>query len=204
MSILNKMVLLFTLLNNRSLVSMKDIQAVCGVSQRTAYRYINALSEVDISVYFDRKRRGYCLSRRKNGALHVQRISRNILMALGLKILSPRVNAVYKREIDDLLAHLCATQPFDPEALPQLFGNVISNINDTQDCSELIHVVMINAAIRCGKSIRLSMASRKKHESMKTVRQPRWHFDKQWYVASGHGSRSKIVRLLDIESVTLL
>ena len=204
MATLDRMLLLIRLLNSRAVVSTKDIQTVCGVSSRTVYRYLNALSEADIPVYFNPQLRGYCLTRRNTGLPDDQRIDHNILIAFGLKLLSQNVNAEYKREIDDLLVRHCATQPLNPKALPQPSEYLNTNVGGTPDYSEVVNVVMINAAISCGRGIRLSTRSRRRKGSATIVRQPRWHFNKQWYVAPGNGSRSEIIRLSDIESVTLL
>jgi hypothetical protein len=65
MSALNQLIVIVNLLYKRRCVSIKTIREICGISDRTAYRYIDKISRAGIPLYYDKNLGGYTLITKK-------------------------------------------------------------------------------------------------------------------------------------------
>ncbi|MBK7143327.1 MAG: hypothetical protein IPH75_14730 [bacterium] len=75
--------------SHRRAVSLKMIRETCGIPRRTAFRYLNAISEANIPIYFDRERGGYCLAALLSRC--VQKCKKE-QAGLRLKLITPKIS----------------------------------------------------------------------------------------------------------------
>ncbi len=61
-SVIDNVLRIINLLQFRSFVKLDDIVDACGIHPRTAYRYLNSLSEANLAIEYDRKVGGYRLA----------------------------------------------------------------------------------------------------------------------------------------------
>ena len=195
---------LINLLSNRPYVTTKMIKEVCNVPARTAYRYLNTISEADIPVYFDRKVRAYRLSR--DGIPRIDDLSLGdaVITAVALGLLCRSINEEYRDDVRKLITKVLVRLPFPIE---QVLSAAESNLNthgSNPDLSEIVSSVLIQAAIICRRRVRLTTGNGSSNTTKVEIENPSLRFKKNWNLVENQNLGERSSPLSAIKKVTIL
>lgn len=181
MSKIDRVIRLINLLIHRRYVTLETIQEVCGIPERTAYRYLNTISEANVPVYYDKKARAYRLDRDRCIPINNLGIGDAVLVVLALLLLTNRVNEHYKSDIQEIIKKLLGRNPFPMEDILKSFDNAIkSGDNGSQDYSQLVSAVLIQAGVLCQSEIQLLVDRDNEKPTVLRVEKPSLRFRKGW------------------------
>ena len=184
MSKIEKIVKLITLLSNRQYTSMDKIMSTCGIPERTAYRYIQSISEANIPVTYDRDNHGYTLTSKQSGLPAGFTTGDVVMICLALRLLSTQVNAAYRAEIDELITGVSIQQECAVEDVIAAFeGSLNPAVAREPDMSSLLTSVLLHAAIQCNRKVSLTReVEANGTEPEIELQRPRLRFDRVWHV----------------------
>ncbi|MCX6835559.1 MAG: hypothetical protein NTW07_10590 [candidate division Zixibacteria bacterium] len=151
-----RIIQLINLLNTRHRVTLKGIEKTCRIPERTAYRYLNTISEADVPVYFDEDEGAYRLSSRPGVLINDVTFGEAVLVLLSLKCLRTLVNDHYSEDLDRLITKAVVRQEWEVESV---LGPAAEKLTDPLkgiDLSEELTSALIHAAICCGRKVRVT------------------------------------------------
>jgi len=183
---------------------MDTIRKTCNIPERTAYRYLNTISEADVPVYYDRRTRSYTLAR--SGVLDVDDLSvgEAVMVTLGLKLLSQRVSDEYVEDLEKLMTKILVRQQFPVEEIKDLVEHVADNQASSAGFSERLSSMLIHAAMICKRQVKLQ--TRNGGSVTETVRmeKPALVFRDRWELKDSDSSEDDGASMSDIRKVTIL
>lgn len=157
MSLTQRLILLINLLYNRQNLSVDEISEELRVSKRTAYRYINRLSEANIPVYYDYGIRGYTLSSRHSMEIGAMSDREVVLLLLALKIISQKVNERDKTLIESLQRRLDSLQPSSHYEIVNKPSDAFMSSLRENELSDLVTFLIIQSVIESKRDILVSV-----------------------------------------------
>lgn len=201
----DRLLSLLRLFSHRPVVTMDAIVHVCAIPTRTAYRYLNALSEANIPIYFDRKQRGYCLVNTPGSYLENFSVQEAALLISCLRLVQSHMNEVYRQEIDEVLAKLLTRQAL---ALETTQGNLQPTAGKfpSEDYSEALSLMLVQTAIQLKRPVQLSLKGSLTEQDSASCLEfhgPKLQFHEQWLVASADHETDTAVNLRDINHIRI-
>ncbi|MEE9441412.1 MAG: HTH domain-containing protein [candidate division Zixibacteria bacterium] len=135
------------LLLKKPCITTEDIIAHCGVSIRTAYRYLESLKKSGISI--SRVEKGFILD--KDISIDSEKLTSQefVFVALGLKLLEECVGGKYGEIIRDIHKRFSAEQTFGVEHAEEIQRKLVetSNVNGQLDI-ELSWLLLYTAIVQ--------------------------------------------------------
>ncbi|MCH8905521.1 MAG: HTH domain-containing protein [Candidatus Heimdallarchaeota archaeon] len=205
MSPSEKLLLLINLLNSKSHVSLYEIIKKCNISERSAYRYLNSLSEYNIPIYFDKEMQGYCLTRRTT--IHNDSLPDKdyLLIKICLKIVSRSVSLCYRATLDNIISKLSIGNTLNVENSLDLIQQEFEPADlRTSDFSEIISSALIVSAISSKRRIRLLRVVSENNSDTDTIINPALSFEGNWKVCDDNTNPKLSILLKDIKKVEIL
>ncbi|MCP4686254.1 MAG: hypothetical protein GY867_12515 [bacterium] len=195
---------MINLLDHRRSVSLETIQKTCNIPERTAYRYLNTISEADIPIYFDTRDRAYRLTRQ--GVLEIDDLSLGeaVIMVLALKLLAETLSEEYQDEVEKLLAKVLVRQRFPIEEILPVIGHGLEDQTADLEFSELLSSLLVHAAISCKREVRLSTRGRQPVSPDVTIESPGWLFKDTWHLMEKSENRKGETALTEVSKVKIL
>lgn len=200
----DRLLLILQLLSHRRAVSLEMIMSSCGIPERTAYRYLSAISNANIPVYYDRERGGYTLARPVDIRLDDLTLQEMVLLVTSLRLVQQRVNAAYRTEFDLLISRVMSRQKysFGAFAMDSVTGEDLAH--DGQDLSEEISFALVQAAIAEGRKLAVHLPqSEGKGNVEVAIDEPRLLFDGGWRVTSPDQEKISAARLTQVEKIKI-
>ncbi len=204
MNKLSKILTLINLFTNRPMVTLKTIERVCDIPERTAYRYINDISEANFPIIYDKRLKAYRLYQRNKGQGLALGTDEAILLTAGLRLLSLGLGEKYAGNIDDLVSKLISSQEHPVEEILDAYGEQIASQAQVRDCSEIVSSMLINAAIRGGQRVRLERVSARGKRLTTVLDQPSLSFKNEWRLVGMNNDGRIEVPLDEIEQVSIV
>jgi len=183
---------------------METIKTVCGISERSAYRYLNAISEANYPVHFDKGLGAYRLAERSARISSRYSIGDIVLMVIGLKLLSKKLNIHYQRDIEELIRRLVAEKSFPLEDVIQSFNGQLDEAGKLQDISTLVLSVLMNTAILGDRKVRILIEDPVTGEKSVSLTSPALTFKNEWRIISARGFDTEEASLAEIKKVSIL
>jgi len=152
---LRRILRLVNLLYHRSAVSRRLIVSECGVSERTAYRYITAISEAGIPVYFDETRSGYRLTTEECLSIGEFNVGDIVMLLAGLACLEERVNCIYGDSARDLGARLRSSQAYPIDDVVKELGAATTVESSTGALDQKLTLAILRAATATASPVTL-------------------------------------------------
>lgn len=176
---IEKQILLYHLLHSRKYVTIDTIKKVCNISQRTAYRYLKILSEINIPIIFDKSSRGYYLNQKtqRNDCFN---IDSGVLILVGLKYLRGLVNTLYRERIDSVIKEFTSKQEYPLEELIDVYNERYDDTKGSTNIPDMISSLFIFCAIQFEKKIKI-LTENCPHIS-KQIEKPRIYFNDGWRI----------------------
>ncbi|RKX22732.1 MAG: hypothetical protein DRP51_01900 [Candidatus Zixiibacteriota bacterium] len=200
MSALNQLIVIVNLLYNRNSVSIKSIREVCGISERTAYRYIDKISRAGIPLYFDRDQGGYTLCRYAKLPLNHLDINEIIIIIVALIQLSNRIDGYYHKAVENLLKKIESSGEI---ALEEIIGLLESNRKENcegERLNQLITSSLIQAAVRLKTKTNIFLNRDGQLRDI-ILEHPKLEFKKRWKVVSIKENSRETVPLSQIVGI---
>ncbi len=201
---LKRVLRLINLLTHRQQVTLDTIKNACGIPERTAYRYLRDITEANFPVYFDRNSHSYRLDRQSSMHTEEFDIEETVLMIVALKRLVRDLNDNYQRDVHALIKKLLVRQSLPLEEIVDAYEHQIAGLSDNQDGSQLISSLLISAAIRCDKKIRVTMNSGSSPHGDMRIDNPALRFRKQWQLVNARGTSTEQADVPHIKKVSII
>jgi predicted DNA-binding transcriptional regulator YafY len=201
---INKIVALISLLSNRHHISMDTIKTVCGISERSAYRYLNAISEANYPVHFDKGLGAYRLAERTAKISGGYSIGDIVMIVIGLKLLAKRLNVHYGEDIEELVRRLVSEKAFPLEDVLQSFDSQLAETEKDADLTTLMSSMLMNTAIVSDRKVRILIEDPDTGEKLVSLTNPALTFQNEWKVISGRGIDAEEAFLSEIKKVSIL
>jgi len=181
---LKRLISLVNLLNSNLVVEFKKIKEHCGVSRSTAYRYLNALSEANIPVYYDREKHGYRLTEGVRFKIGDLSLNDCLLIVCGLQLLSEQANDYYGEELEGIIRKLASKECDYIDDFRKYLVKEIGLFSKHEDISGQLNSIFIAFAVRHKR--RLTILSRDGNGGRKSSRleSPIIRFHEEWKVAN--------------------
>jgi predicted DNA-binding transcriptional regulator YafY len=204
MNKVSKVIKIINLLHHRRYLTAKDIAKACNVSVRTAYRYIETISAANVPVYYDKSAGGYRMH--KHGAFRIDNLGTDdaILISLGLKLLSRKTNANYRRQIDSLLQRVNWHERPAIKELWQALDTRIEHEVGSDDLSNLITTLIVNLAILCERNLEIHRGEPSGDKDKIRIQNPSLYFDKEWQILSGRSDSIHAIPLSAIKEANVI
>lgn len=200
---LKRVLRLINLLTHRQQVTLETIKSACGIPERTAYRYLRDISEANFPIFFDRDSRAYRLDRQGSVRVEDFDIEETLLMIVALRRFSTGLNEAYQQEVEGLIGKILVRQSLPLEEILGAYQHQVRSLPEGQDCSRLISSMLISAAIRFERRVRLTMESDTQEERDLSIDNPALRFKKHWQLIDGTGPESEFADFPQIKKVSL-
>lgn len=197
---LSRALLLANLLYSRRAVSLKTIMETCGLPERSAYRYLNRLSEANVPIHYDRDARLYRLAAASSFRPDLFLDQEVFLILLALRVLRAVVSDEYGTVLIEIERKLicCAQQPLE-KVLPVVESR-LNRLDLNASLSEFLTAVLVTAAVELRCCFEAECGDGRSRRSIR-FDQPTLVFDQDWWIQEGGDSRSEALRLSDIGQV---
>ena len=204
MSKAHKILQIINLLNHRPNVTMEAIKKTCNIPERTAYRYLNTISEADVPVYYDRRTRSYSLT--QGGVMDVDDLSvgEAVMVTVGLKLLAQRVNEEYVEDLEKLVTKILVRQHFPVEEIRDIVDHVVDNTSTQTTFSERLSSMLIHAAMICNRQVKLQTRNGDDTPATLRVEKPSLVFRDRWELKESLETDEGTAPMSDIQKVTIL
>jgi predicted DNA-binding transcriptional regulator YafY len=199
MAKIEKILELISLLNRRPVVKMADILTTCSIPRRTAFRYLNDISEANIPVYYDRELHAYRLTR--SGTVTFDSLTKPelILLIAGMHMISPRLGGGYGNQLDELKRKLSKFLSSDAIQTLAALSGTTSRTAEADSTRSLTFTLCALAAIEQFPITIRYVDSTSGTEAAWNVERPSIIFSDGWRVADVISMQPKSV---DIDSIT--
>lgn len=195
---------LLSLLHHNHSVTRKQIMTTCGISERSAYRYVTRLSEANIPIYFDQTSRGYRLTRALTLSAEYLGVSDILLIRTALQLLRSRLGDSYAGSIQNIEALLDRMCPGASQADLALPSGLVNPNDKQQDLSEIVSYCCILQAMSLGKKVRVKIRDGGGEPKTATLGRPTLRFDNEWLIRDLNGDSTIETPLSSIADLQLL
>lgn len=192
------------LLINKRKVTTKIIIELCGVSRRTAYRYIDVIHRANIPVYYDRKLNEYKLVSDhlpQYGRIGLQETT---IISFALVLLSNCTNDDYNAQLKEIVNKILIRQPLAVEESLESQENTIESKLINYDFSEVLTSLIIYTAILSEKSLNVVIKSSSNGPKSVLIKKPKMTFKAKWRVEDMKDGNSDGIMLNEIECAKIL
>lgn len=204
MSTTKRIIRLLNLLNSRQFVTMKTIKEVCGIPERTAYRYLNTISQADVPVFYDRHVCAYRLSRQRRLTIDDFNYGEVTILLTAVKLLSSEVNDAYREAIGAIISKVIVRQDFPFEEILGVIDKYIVDSEQYDDLSSMISSILVHSAMSADREIRLISKPLDQVVQENVIKNPRLLFRGKWHLAERDSRDSEVVLLDEAVSIKVL
>ena len=179
---IDKILLLLGMLKTDSVIDIKTIKERLQITERTAYRYINTLTDAEIPVHYDPDLRGYCLFAPIKMNIDSLNMGEIFLIMIGLELLSKRVGEHYKAMINKLKEKISIQRPhLIDELIDKLQeSDILDSANE--DLSRFVIDRFIQYASLNKESLRLVVQDNGTGTRDAVIKKPNLRFRNGWEI----------------------
>ncbi len=183
-----RLVRLVNLLTHRKGVDLATIMKTCDVPRRTAFRYLNVVSEAGIPVYFDKHARQYRVNNAYSATIANLSQQELLYILLGLNILSTRVDDNYQDDLKNLVMKLCERQPIEIEKLTA-DAELEKELSEfLTNGSAWLTSKIIDFAVTLNQPLRVQVLDDSGARQEFDIELPVMEFDYEWMISSAKDS----------------
>jgi predicted DNA-binding transcriptional regulator YafY len=204
MSKLNKLIQILNLLYHRRTVTIEKIREFCRVSERTAYRYIRAISEANVPVYYDSDESGYRLNKSRVIDFGGWIPSEVALTIAALQYLANSLDDDYRKDIDLLLNRIVTQQSLPFERFWESWKESLSRSTDPKALQQLLTSTLINFAVNQNREVSLKMNGGESEEENLSIKEPVLQFKGNWVLSDAQHESEKPVPVAAVDSARVL
>jgi predicted DNA-binding transcriptional regulator YafY len=183
---------------------METIMSTCDIPERTAYRYLNTISEANIPIYYDRHQHAYALNRNRSSLATGLDLGDTLLVVLALRLLKRHLNTAYGDEIEKLTSDLLVRQPCSLDDVVDSFEENVRDSAGDPDYSELVSSLMLHTAMQCERQVRLTTTNGFPDNPDVDIQKPRLLFRHNWQIVdAADDNRDTGTYLSDVRKVSI-
>jgi predicted DNA-binding transcriptional regulator YafY len=195
---------LINLLNTRRSITLKTIKETCNIPERTAYRYLNTISEANVPIYFDKSIQAYRLNATTGLSINDVSFGEGVLLVLALKVLGAAVSEHYRKDIERLITKVVVRHESEIESVLGGAAERLVAPLDRIDLSNLLSSALVHAAVCAGREVKITRYDKDTDKAGVEVSQPRLLFRKAWQVAEKSLTDQEASPLQSIDKVEVL
>ena len=203
MSKLNKLIQILNLLYHRRTVTIEKIREFCRVSERTAYRYIRAISEANVPVYYDSDQSGYRLNKSRVIDFGGWIPSEVALTIAALQYLGNNLDDNYRKDIDLLLNRIVTQQSLPFERFWESWKESLERSNP-ESLQKLLTSTLINFAVNQNREVSLKMNGGETDVDQLSIKKPVLQFSGNWVLSDAQHQTEKPVPVAGVASAKVL
>lgn len=182
---------------------MKTISRTIGTTDRTAYRYLNELSEANIPLYHDRRAGGYRLTRTLDVALPVFSDNEMIVLTTVLMLSRRHLNSDYRSTLDAVVSKLSIRQRLPLERIVESHRETTSDEVVQPDYSAEITTAIFGFAVAENREMKVVTSDPKETQRTLSVRNPNMVFRQSWHLTGNGTSGHEDIDFRSIRGVTI-
>ncbi len=202
MSALKQMIVIVNLLYNRRGISLKSIMKKCDISRRTAFRYLDKISQAGIPLYFDKELRGYTFCNNTRLPLSKLDINETIILIVALVSLLKNVEGYYREPIHNLLGKIENSSEIFIESIVQSVKTNLSEGVNEAHLTKLITSSLLQAAVDGKSKASITLKNNEKYSNV-AVENPKLKFDKIWRVYENNEQPSEPILVSKIVGINI-
>jgi predicted DNA-binding transcriptional regulator YafY len=184
---------------------LKSIKETCNIPERTAYRYLNTISEANVPIYFDKSIQAYRLNAGSGIPINDVSFGEGVLVVLALKVLAATVNEHYREDIEQLITKVVVRHEAEIESVLGGAAERLVSPLEGIDLSSLLSSALVHAAVCTGREVKITkFDGDDESEPGVEVSQPRLLFRKAWQVAEKSLTDQEAAPLQSIDKVEVL
>lgn len=203
MSKLHKLIQILNLLYHRRSVTIEKIREFCRVSERTAYRYIRALSEANVPVFYDSKRSGYRINESRTIDFGGWIPSEVALIVASLQYLADNLDDDYRKDIENLLKRIVTQQSLPFERFWQAWKESLESSKDPNELQRILTSTLINFAVNQNREVNLKLSDHEDNGQL-TIKEPVLRFSGNWVVSDAQRLETRAVPVAEVDSAKVL
>ena len=203
MSKLNKLIQILNLLYHRRTVTIEKIREFCRVSERTAYRYIRAISEANVPVYYDSDQSGYRLNKSRVIDFGGWIPSEVALTVAALQYLANNLDDNYRKDIDLLLNRIVTQQSLPFERFWESWKESLERSNP-ESLQKLLTSTLITFAVNQNREVSLKMNGGETDVDQLSIKKPVLQFSGDWVLSDAQHQSEKPVPVAAVASAKVL
>jgi len=204
MTKVEKIVLLINLLHHRQYITIEEIQRVCGISIRTAYRYLNSISEVNIPVQYDKTVGGYRVDCRDSFDINELGVSDSVLISVALQVLSQKLDDAYRENVEALRRKIFSKLPIPLEELWESFGARVEEGLKKESVSDLITSLLIHTSVLHCRKLRLILSDEKQDGNAIEIANPSLRFKQEWWLGDSMSDDHEAIPVSKVRKAVIL
>jgi predicted DNA-binding transcriptional regulator YafY len=191
------------LLYHRRSVTIDKIKDFCRVSERTAYRYIRALSEANVPVFYDSKRSGYRINESRTIDFGGWIPSEVALIVASLQYLADNLDNDYREDIENLLKRIVTQQSLPFERFWQAWKESLETSKDPNELQRILTSTLINFAVNQNREVNLKLSNQEDNGQL-TIKEPVLRFSGNWVVSDAQQLDTRSVPVAEVDSAKVL
>jgi hypothetical protein len=205
MSKLNKLIQILNLLYHRRSVTIEKIKEFCRVSERTAYRYIRAISEANVPVYFDTEESGYRVNKSRVIDFGGWIPSEVALTVAALQYLADNVDESYREDIDLLVRRIVSQQSLPFERFWESWKESLERNGDPDGLHQLLTSTLINFAVNQNREVSLKLIrAGEGNDNQLSIKEPVLQFRGNWVITDGQQGQEEPVPVAAVDAARVL
>jgi hypothetical protein len=181
---------------------MKAIMEMCEIPRRTAFRYLNDLSEANVPVYFDETIRAYRLVSRHRLVQSELSVGEVALILIALRRLGASLTDMYLQTLREIEGKLVISHESMTGAVTDALTSIPSTVGSGDSTVEDITSAMIHLGIALAPKTRLAIMG-PDQSRLRTVESPSIRFDRDWFLVGKVHHGRIVLRLGDIQFAAL-
>lgn len=197
---ISKIIRLLKLFYTRKRVTIDEIITLCDINRRTAFRYLNEMSEANIPLYYDKDIMGYKIQDFDSKFNTKMSLSDVALIVFSLKNVSTEINHDYETDFEKALKELLITNTNSEFNIDKILNIYDSDQVDSQETSVKLTNFLVNLAINYNRSLKLYVG----HERFIKIHEPRLIFKKEWNITESKIEKQNLIKIKYIQKIQII
>lgn len=200
---LKRMIRLISLLSSRKHATLETIRRCCNMSERTTYRYLSQLSEINFPVFYDKQLGAYRLATENYSPLERINTGEIVCILVALRMMSNRLPESYRGDLGDLVLKITAVLPIAYEDILPLIDSHLDSGQIEHDIHASLTTILVNAGLMLNRAITLTVNGNNGKESGVKIKDPVIRFRDRWEVSARDGKDEIGYSLADIARLSV-
>jgi predicted DNA-binding transcriptional regulator YafY len=205
MSKIHKIIRLINLLHFRKSISIEEIEEICEVSRRGAYRYLNTISEANVPLWFDNELQRYVVDHERSFDIPDFNLNDAGLLTFALWLLAGKLGSHYTEDIVTLNNRLLTRLTSSSNSLWGILEKSSEDASDyvQKDHAALYHTILVHLAIATGSSLEVHVHNGSGAGRGLLIKNPILVFRNEWLVVDSLSEGQSAIPLSRIEKVSV-
>lgn len=186
------------LLTRNELVTLREIREICGVPQRTAYRYLDYLSEAGVPIYFDRPLKAYRLANPVGLLSKTLTDTDVVILAASLLLIRAHLNPQYKSMVESIVAKVCSSKSVRVGDVEAGISHDPNSRDSCPDYSAQVTMAIVLQAIHNRQLLTITKKTDEGKIEFHSLRNAGITFEKGWRL---RGETKLGMELIELESI---